>query len=98
LMMYLTGNVQYLNKFLKKSMPEINIIEPEGTFMMWIDFRKWGMSDEELKQFFYKAGVFLYSGVEYGGDSSGFIRINIVCPRDVLEKALNCIRQAYENK
>jgi cystathionine beta-lyase len=96
--MYLSCNVQYLNKFFKKSMPEINIIEPEGTFMMWIDFRKWGMSDEELKQFFYKAGVFLYSGVKYGGGSSGFIRINIACPRDVLEKALNCIRQAYENK
>jgi cystathionine beta-lyase len=97
-MKYLTGNVQYLNKFLKKNMPEINIIEPEGTFMMWIDFRKWGMSDEELKQFFYKAGAFLYSGVEYGGDSSGFMRINIACPRAILEKALNCISQAYENK
>lgn len=98
LMMYLAGNVQYVNKFLKKRMPEVNIIEPEGTFMMWIDFRKWGMSDEELKQFFYNAGVFLNSGVEYGGDSSGFMRINIACPRAILEKALNCISQAYENK
>ena len=68
---------------------------PEATYLVWLDCRKTGMSDEELKTFFIeKAGVGLNPGIQFGAPGSGFMRLNVACPKSILEKALNQIRQA----
>lgn len=89
LMRYLKGNLDYFRTYLKEKMPEIELTEPEGTYLLWADFRKLGMKEPELEKFVLeKAGLWLDSGYIFGNSGTGFERFNIACPRSVLEKAL----------
>jgi cystathionine beta-lyase len=91
LLVYLKGNVDFVRGFLRANMPQVELIEPEGTYLLWLDFRKLGLWANELRVFSaYDAGVIL-SG-EMGGD--GFLRINAACPRALLEKALSQLSRA----
>lgn len=92
---YLAGNLEYLRSFLKNRLPHIKLIEPQGTYLVWLDFSALGLDDKELDDLMvYKAGLWLDAGTMFGAGGEGFQRINIACPRSVLEKALNQIEQA----
>ena len=92
---YLSGNLEYLRSFLKNRLPQIKLIEPQGTYLVWLDFSALGLDDKELDDLIvYKAGLWLDAGTMFGAGGEGFQRINIACPRSVLEKALNQIEQA----
>lgn len=92
---YLEGNLAFVREYLKKNLPEISLIEPEGTYLIWLDFRKLGLTEEEREDLIVnKAGLWLDSGAMFGADGEGFERINIACPRATLEKALSQLHRA----
>lgn len=95
LMDYLEESVQFLTSFIQKEIPEISVIPPEGTYLIWLDFRKLGFSPKELETFLLnKAKVALNQGSIFGETGEGFARINIACPRATLEKGLHRIKDA----
>lgn len=86
---YLQKNLAYLRQFLAEHLPQIHLVEPEGTYLVWLDCRGLGLTDQELEhRLFHRAGIWLDEGPMFGTGGSGFQRINIACPRPVLEKAL----------
>ena len=98
LLTYLAGNIAYLDSTLKADMPKIRLIQPGGTYLMWLDCRELGMDDAALDDFFTnKAAVGLDKGFWFGPEGSGFMRMNVACPRATLEEAMRRLREAYEN-
>lgn len=94
---YTEGNIDFVSSFLKKNIPQIHFLKPEGTYLLWIDFKALGMTDAELKEFLvHKAGIGLNSGNIFGENGSGFMRMNVACPRALLEKALLQLKAAFE--
>lgn len=96
LLVYLKENLEFLKEFIKKNMPKVEVIEPEGTFLVWLDFRKYGLDSRELSKILLEgAEVALFEGWLFGKAGKGFERINIGCPRSILEEALNRIAKAF---
>lgn len=99
LKVYLAGNLEYLQKYIDTRLPGIELIEPEGTYLIWLDLRKLGLSQEEQEAFITRdAGLWLDSGTMFGPEGKGFERMNIACPRDTLKKALSQLEQALGNR
>jgi len=97
LMNYLQGNYSLLEQFLNEHLPEVKVMCPEATYLIWIDFSAFGLTNEILNQKLIDAGVGLNRGVQFGKQGSGFMRINIGCPRSVLQEALFRIKKAFRN-
>lgn len=93
---YITGNLSFLRSFIETKIPEITLIEPEGTYLVWLDFRRLKLDRASLKCLLReKARVALDDGYIFGlSDGDGFERINIACPRAILEEALQKIEAA----
>ncbi len=95
LMKYLKANISYVREFLKEKIPKVKLIEPEGTYLVWLDFRELGLTEKEREDLIIKkAGLWLDSGFMFGPVGEGFERINIACPRSILEQALGNLEQA----
>ena len=93
---YFLKNIELVRKFLQENMPEVKLTEPESTYLLWIDFRAWGLEQEELMKMFSDEGVKLNSGTNYGAPGKGFIRMNIATQTAVLEEALSRMKKAYD--
>lgn len=94
---YIKNNVTYVEQFLKKRLPKVRMTELEGTYLVWLDFRAYGLDDLQLEQrIIYEAGLWLDAGSMFGKGGAGFQRINIACPRSVLTEALNRLVTAFE--
>jgi len=77
------------------SLPGVRLIEPEGTYLPWLDFRSTGLTHEEIDDLLIdKAKVWLDTGTMFGSEGTGFQRINIACPRSVLQDAIDRIAEA----
>ncbi len=95
LMEYLQGNLAFARDFIRENMPDVRLIEPEGTYFLWLDFRKLKLSDSELNDLVTnRAGLWLDAGPMFGSAGSGFQRINMACPRATLKEALSRIAGA----
>lgn len=95
---YIRGNIEYLDDFLKKNMPEVTMVEPNATYLMWLDFNAWDMNSNEIDMFFRSAGVALNKGNIYGKAGDGFMRLNVACARQVLTEALDSALDKYNEK
>jgi cystathionine beta-lyase len=94
-MEYIAGNYDYMAQFVAANLPELEVIKPEGTYLLWVDFRRLGLSPEERKQFMLEeARLLLDEGEMFGAGGEGFERFNIACPRSILEEALTRIESA----
>lgn len=92
---YLQGNIDFIYDFMTSRIPSVGCYKPESTFLMWLDFRKWGMSQQELNRFLVEeAGLGLGDGSVYGVEGTGFQRLNIGTPRSVLQRAMNQLLEA----
>ena len=92
---YLLENLNFLRAYLREKLPEIKLIEPEGTYLLWLDFRGLNLTEREREWLIVeKAGLWLDSGAMFGPDGDGFERINIACPRETLAKALKQLEEA----
>jgi len=97
LLVYLTQTRDFVGQYLASHIPKIKLIQPEGTYLLWLDCRELDMNDIELKQFFiHKAKVGMNPGVVFGEGGSGFMRMNIGTSHLVVEEALERIRKAVE--
>lgn len=91
---YIEGNLSLVRARLS-DIPEASLIEPEGTFLIWLDFRQLGLSPSELTEFLRcEAGWAITRGIAFGDSGAGFGRLNIACPRARLERALDRLVQA----
>ena len=94
---YLADNLTYIRNFIKDELPQISLVEPEGTYLLWLDFHDLGLTDSQLDDFIVKqAKLWLDRGTMFGPEGEGFQRINIACPRETLRKAFNQLKQAIE--
>ena len=92
---YLADNLAFVREYLKEQLPEIQLVEPEGTYLLWLDFRKLGLTESEREDLIVnKAHLWLDSGAMFGPDGEGFERINIACPRTTLRQALKQLERA----
>ena len=94
---HLKENIDFVRSFLAKKLPEVRLIEPEGTFLLWLDFSKLGLSDSEIDDIIVnKAKVWLDRGTMFGPEGEYYQRINVATPQPVLEEALNRIAGAFK--
>lgn len=92
---YLQANMEFTSEYIKNNITRINLIEPEATYLLWLDFRKLQMSQDKLVEFMVnKAKVGLNDGETFGSEGIGFMRINIATQRQTLEKGLERIQKA----
>ena len=98
LLVYFEGNLEYIKSRLLK-MPSIKAMEIESTFLLWLDCKSLNLDDKKLEEFFIKdAKLGLNTGVSFGKGGAGFMRLNFATPRIVLEKAMNQLEKAYQEK
>lgn len=92
---YLSVTLDFVRTFLRQHLPKIKLVEPEGTYLLWLDCREMNLRDAQLGQFFTQdAGVGLSPGTLFGAEGSGFMRMNIGAPRAVIAEALERIARA----
>ena len=86
---YIAGNLLLVRSFVNERLKGIRLIEPQGTYLVWMDCSGLGIFDEELNnRIVNKAGLWLDAGNVLGKEGDNFQRINIACPRSVLLEAL----------
>ncbi len=94
---YLKENISFVDTFLKEKLPKVKLIKPEGTYLLWLDFRALGLSDEDLNfAILNKAKLWLDSGSMFGKSGQGFQRINIALPRKKLQWALEQLEKTFK--
>jgi cystathionine beta-lyase len=94
-MEYLDENVNYVQKFCRELIPEIIPVQPEATYMIWLDCRTFSMTGKELQDFFAnKAGVGMNEGSTFGPGGEGFMRMNLGAPHATVIKAMEQIERA----
>lgn len=92
---YLQKNLDFVREYIKTQIPEIKLVEPEGTYLIWIDFKPLGLCEKDLEDLIVnKAKLWLDSGAIFGKTGAGFQRINIATNRATLEEALARIKNA----
>jgi cysteine-S-conjugate beta-lyase len=96
---YLYDNLLYLADFLKDHLPEIKLTWPQGTYLAWLDFRELGFEADDLQKFLLQeAKVGLSAGTGYGTQGTGYMRMNLACPRPYLEEGLQRIKNALQKR
>ena len=95
LMQYIQGNVDFAREYLAQHAPMVKLIEPDATYLLWLDFRALGLDDKALNAFITdRAKLWLNDGPTFGPGGSGFQRLNAACPRSVLEQGLSQLAAA----
>ncbi len=95
LLTYISANFDYVKDYCDKHIPKIKPNVPDATYLMWLDCRELGMTNEELCEFFIKeAKLGLNEGYTFGRSLTGFMRLNTACPRSVLRQAMKQLETA----
>lgn len=99
LLVYLQETRDFVHAYLQQHLPKIQLIAAEGTYLLWLDCRDLGMTDAQLKRFFVEeAGLGLSPGTLFGQQGSGFMRMNIGAPREVIRQALERVVLAQNQR
>lgn len=94
---YIQDNIDYVDEFTKQNTPKIKVIRPQASYLVWLDCREMGLSQEVLNDFFVdKAHLALNDGTSFGKEGEGFMRLNIASPRSILEQAMKQLAEAYK--
>ena len=94
---YVEENIAFLDKYLQENMPKLSFIRPQASYLVFLDARELGMEQSRLVDFFVKeAKVAMNDGTMFGVEGTGFMRMNLGCPRATLELALTKIKAAYD--
>jgi cysteine-S-conjugate beta-lyase len=89
LLTYLDENMQLATQYINENLPALKPMKADATYLLWIDCRELGLSDEELKEkLLYKGKLALEPGTKYGEGGEGFVRMNLACPRETLNEGL----------
>lgn len=83
---------------MQENLPAIQAMRPQASYLVWLDCRKLGLSQEALVDFFVSgARLALNDGAMFGKEGEGFMRMNVGCPRSILEQAMKQLKEAYDN-
>ena len=94
---YIAENLEYVKTFLRDNLPQVKLVEPEGTYLLWLDFRELNLTEEELEDLIInKAKLWLDGGTMFGTEGVGFQRINIACPQKILIQAFTQLKEALK--
>jgi cystathionine beta-lyase len=98
LLVYLDQNRRYLRDYIGRELPQLSMIQPESTYLAWLDFSKLELDDSALFEFLTnKARIALDPGRKFGIDGSGYSRLNFGCPRSLLVEAMERLKLALED-
>ncbi|OCL97085.1 Cystathionine beta-lyase PatB [Aliarcobacter thereius] len=98
LLIYLERNRDFLENFIAKNIPNIKVIKAEATYLMWLDISNFGLDSTTFTKKLEEIGkVRVISGSTFGENGDNFIRVNIACPKKILEQALNALKFTIEN-
>lgn len=93
---YLEGNYQYIKTYLQEKLPKVRLTELQGTYLIWMDFRAYGYTDQELNRIMQKeAKLWLDDGPMFGQGGSGFMRLNLATPKSLVEDAMERLYHAF---
>ncbi len=96
---YLAKNLEFVRNYLHEKIPKIKLIEPEGTYLLWLDFNALGLSDDELDNLIVnKAKLWLDRGTMFGEEGKGYQRLNIASPRIVIKEAMDSLYKVFGSK
>lgn len=99
MLIYIKSNHDYIKERLENELPGVKVMKFEATYLPTIDFSVYNLSDEELdKKVFEEAGIALDAGHWFGKGGSGLMRINIACPKSILEKAINNLVEVFKEE
>ena len=92
---YLEGNVELVERFCQKHLPQIKALRPQASYLVWLDCRGLGLNQKELNDLFInKAHLALNDGETFGKEGRGFMRLNVGMPRTILQQALEQLKEA----
>ena len=92
---YVEGNLDFVCDWFASNLPEIHPVRPQASFLVWLDCRKLGLSQEKLTDLFVNyAHLALNDGAMFGEEGTGYMRLNVACPRKVLSSALRNLKAA----
>ncbi|WP_155654339.1 MalY/PatB family protein [Aliivibrio fischeri] len=94
---YLQENITTLATFIESELPELRFTPPEAGYLAWVDCRELELTDKELERKLVEAGIVPSMGIAFGNEGSGFIRLNLGCPREVLIQAMQRIKVALSS-
>ena len=98
LILHIDGNMQYVVDFISEKLPEIKVVKPEGTYLMWLDFNGTKIPQDKIQEFLInEAKVAMNDGGSFGSNGKGFARMNVACPRYMVEEAMERIEKALKN-
>ncbi|MDR2606051.1 MAG: aminotransferase, partial [Oscillospiraceae bacterium] len=93
---YLAGNFKLIRETLASALPTVTLIEPQGTYLAWLDFNATALTHDEInRRMLSAAKLWLDEGTMFGPEGSGFMRINTACPRSVIADAMERIVRAF---
>ncbi|MBD5508572.1 MAG: pyridoxal phosphate-dependent aminotransferase [Lachnospiraceae bacterium] len=93
MMRYVADNIAFVKQYVEENLPGVRMAEHEGTYLVWLDFRGLGLSEAALEhKIIHEARLWLDGGAMFGKEGSGFQRVNVACPRKLLEEALERIK------
>ncbi len=93
---YLQANRDWLRQYVYENLPGVQMVQAEGTYLAWLDFRRTPITDRPAQFLLEHARVGLNEGASFGPGGEGFCRLNFACPRDTLVAALERIQDAYK--
>lgn len=97
LLVYLKENIDTVSEFLKTALPEVKMMRPEGTYLIWLDFSAFGLTDAKLQsQLVHKGKVVLNPGITFGPNGTQHMRLNVACPKETLLEGLRRIKHSFE--
>ena len=95
LLVYLQENLEFFREYLKKNLPDLRLIEPEGTYLLWVDFSKAVNNEQDLVKLIRdRAHLWLDEGSVFSKEAPLYERFNIACPRSIVEQALEQLKEA----
>ena len=84
-----------MESFVREHIPQIDVVQPEGTYLVWLDCRRLGLDAARLQRLVrVEARLYLDDGTLFGEEGNGFERLNIACPRSLLKEALERMQKA----
>lgn len=98
LLAYLQENINFVVEYINRNIPKLRCIVPQASYLVFLDFRELKLCQKSIIDLCVdKAHLALNDGVAYGKEGEGFMRINLACPRSIIEKALHQLKEAVDN-
>lgn len=95
---YIYNNIIYIEKYLKDKLPKIKLIKPEGTYLIWLDFKKYNLTDKKIDDLIInKAKLWFDSGLIFGESGSNYQRINVATSRILIDKMLDSLYKTFKD-